>query len=608
MAKYLRLFETEAEYSAATLDYPNVSYIRETDGVIIQKEEPVPPFNYCYDVVENIAQYTATTYDEVYDKASSNWYILNNLDQYEQYGVYTDNKNTYYDGKLAVVDNHEWEYANGAWADLGEVSGGEQTIELNEQNPDLVGTSFPTTFKIAKSFCCGQYTSFNINFNDGNGSMNFNYQYYDYEGYVNVMCDFNDYTSGIQTSIPYTEDDGWYYFAPDEYTVGVPSSIVASEVYAQSDCQLPFEVVIDGGVSYIKEYQEKAAPIAIITFTSMTEANSYQGCVYFGEYANIDGSLYQMTSRGWTLQPYPPYKAIFNLEDGSVRQVPFDGDRTLRNDEVEGFKVATVSCEITDAVERIGDNIFVELRYLTSITLGNNVKTIDGGFLFDCSGVTSISFPNSVETIGYSSLYQCSGLTSVHFGSGLRFVGSNFMYGSLNALTSITVDENNTVYDSRDNCNAFIETATNKLIKGCGNTIIPNTVTSIETNAFANCKTLSSITIPSSVTSVNGFYGCSNLTSVTIENGATSITQSAFAYCNKLPSITIPSSITSIERNVFDNCNMLISITSLATTAPTVNINTFYSITPNGTLYVPSGSDYSTWMSALPSGWVKVEQ
>ena len=84
-------------------------------------------------------------------------------------------------------------------------------------------------------------------------------------------------------------------------------------------------------------------------------------------------------------------------------------------------------------------------------------------------------------------------------------------FGGCSGLTTITVDADNPIYDSRNNCNAIIETATKILLYGCKNTVIPSSVTSIGENAFNGCKGLTSVTIPNSVTSIGyrAFYDCS---------------------------------------------------------------------------------------------------
>ena len=85
--------------------------------------------------------------------------------------------------------------------------------------------------------------------------------------------------------------------------------------------------------------------------------------------------------------------------------------------------------------------------------------------------------------------------------------------------SSIIVAEGNPVYDSRNNCNAIIETATNKLVWGYKNTVIPSSVTSIGNDAFNRCSSLTSISIPSSVTSIGSgaFRDCSGLTTITVD-------------------------------------------------------------------------------------------
>ena len=92
---------------------------------------------------------------------------------------------------------------------------------------------------------------------------------------------------------------------------------------------------------------------------------------------------------------------------------------------------------------------------------------------------------------------------------------------------------------------------------------LPNSITSIEHNTFYGCSSLTSITIPSSVTSIGymAFDGCGKLTSITLQNGIKSIGNDAFRWCQKLTSITIPNSVTSIGSSAFYNCSSLTSIT-----------------------------------------------
>lgn len=83
-----------------------------------------PTFDVCYAVVDDISQYQETEFEDVFDKATEKWYKLNNLNQYEEYGVYGEGRNiTYYEGKLTIDDGYEYEWNGSSWTNLGEVSG-----------------------------------------------------------------------------------------------------------------------------------------------------------------------------------------------------------------------------------------------------------------------------------------------------------------------------------------------------------------------------------------------------------------------------------------------------------------------------------------------------
>ena len=166
----------------------------------------------------------------------------------------------------------------------------------------------------------------------------------------------------------------------------------------------------------------------------------------------------------------------------------------------------------------------------------------------------------TVTSIGVNGLSGFYGLTSVTIPYTITSIANNVFF-KCSDLVSVKVDSENVTYDSREDCNAIIETSSNTLIAGCKTTVIPNSVTSIRDYAFFTCTGLTSITIPNSVTSIGeSAFGASGLTEIVIPNSVTSIGVFAFGSCGNLASVTIPNSVTSIGDRAFSSCMSLTSV------------------------------------------------
>lgn len=382
-------------------------------------------------------------------------------------------------------------------------------------------------------------------------------------------------------------------------SITIPSSVTRIEDYAFSQCSGLTSVFIPNSV----------VDIGTDTFSGCTNLPVENNIRYADTY------LIEVTDN--TCSEY-------QIKEGTrfIGNLAFDGCSNLTSIIIPSSvtrigKYAFLGCTSLPVEDnlRYADTFLIEATDRTKTEYHIKEGTRFIGEAFDgCKNITSITIPDGVKTIGEAAFMDCINLKSISIPSSVTNIEYNPFYYCPN-LSLIIVDENNTKYDSRDNCNAIVETSSHILVTGCNGTIIPNSISAIGTCAFAGLTNLNSITIPNSVTSIgdDAFNGCSNLNNITIPNSVVNIGEYSFYRCTSLDSISIPNSIqhigayafqdcrnlkyiklsnsvTNIE-NAFCGCSGLLSFVCEASLPPYCNDDCFESINlPNVKLFVPMES------------------
>lgn len=219
------------------------------------------------------------------------------------------------------------------------------------------------------------------------------------------------------------------------------------------------------------------------------------------------------------------------------------------------------SIVIPNSVNDMGGYVFEKCVNLTSVVLSNSLERIPM-YTFAFTNLKSIVIPNSVTTIDDYAFLGCTSLTSIRIPESVTSIGEEGRrwnpFIGCSGLESIIVESGNPVFDSRDNCNAIIDTKDKILITGCKNTVIPSDVTFIGQDAFRGCSSLTTIDLPKDIISIGAyaFYGCTGLTSIKVEsenpvydsrNNCNAIirtdTNTLFIGC---PNTVIPNSVTAL--------------------------------------------------------------
>lgn len=277
-----------------------------------------------------------------------------------------------------------------------------------------------------------------------------------------------------------------------------------------------------------------------------------------------------------------------NIDEANTTYENPEGSNAIVEKSSKTLVAGCKNTKIPDDVKIIGAYAFCGCSDLKSIEIPDNVSEIQVAAFDDCSNLTAIHIPAGVDKIALGVFMGCSNLNSITIDSanrsyespgnanaiidkgtmtllegsnntvipeGVKIIWQNAFaerihlksitipasvtsivrmpFSDCDSLEEIKVDADNAIFDSRNNCNAIIESATNTLIAGCGKTVIPEGIETIGDSAFERVKTLTHVTIPKSVTEIRGyaFERCENLSTVNLQKGIQTIGYGAFTEC-----------------------------------------------------------------------------
>ena len=483
----------------------------------------------------------------------------------------------YYDNDTTkVVPFGEYELSPETVSSLDNASGVGYTVDVNYTEDGISASdSFNVKLELKDTDQKLRLTFYADNDNSGS------YFLYDNSKVNEIGCyeeNGTDYIMVGKLKEPYKDRCrflGWYT-TPDfqrnsKVDVKVKPSIVSTEsdsIYLtdKSGNQLTFADFADGSIDNQKLVEVKLyakwGPEGDVLFEGNNFTIYDNGLMTIQGDGELDTNFNSLHYEDFLISCMDVEKIIVN---GNVTSVP----NSFFSDYVNVEEIT-----LPESFTEISNNAFRDCRSLVNVNLTGEITSIGRGAFYNCESLESYNIPNTVTNIGKLAFYNCESLTEIALPASVQEMGDAPNYGNqvwvgCSGLEKITVSPENSIYDSRNDCNAIIETASNQLVVGCQNTVIDDSVTSLGDWAFYGHDELEYIDIPESITSIGKqTFNGTGLTEIFIPKNVESIGSLAFANCANLNSASVDS-----ENSVYDSRNDCNAVVKTSTNTIVVGTN-----------------------------------
>ena len=361
------------------------------DTKLYPQSKPQPIVRYA--VTDDISIYQDKTYADVYNMSDDSWYLKNNLNQYEKYGVYDIVEDissaTTYDGKLAIVGTTEYQYSGGSWSVVGTYEDASVTYTIDNTYPSpYVGQELATTFKIpyADVEALGR---FNLRIRTADG------------GRLDIRTNSYQYMGGQYYNGTVTNDGEYYYFAlPSE----APQSIIINDI--QYWDSTPIHLIV-GSKQVTVRYVDVPQPDFYMIYDTVSDMED-ETDIYVGKYGQVGNTIYKYDStNGWvvtedklmtgtTVSNIRSSQLYFNAYNSAAEKFYVNGSQTdgvynwvFHNE--NSFSAISFDTSVTDKGLVSFDFLTLDISQYT--TISNYL--VSGGF----KNIRVINIPPSITAI-----------------------------------------------------------------------------------------------------------------------------------------------------------------------------------------------------------------